>query len=390
MIKVIDYDPSITRCDPPEKIRYDRTDFIADTEADITAMNSSNSKYLNYPAGSSVLCLGNGKWYLLNAECNEYLEFKEGGSSRTKANLHRSTLSENGSIYVTVNGETVDDGVNALNIGDTVTVTVTADSGYQVKTITLNGEEIENNSEFTVDGDITLIAEFEEAGEDVVWEDTLDFVSVEDMPGWIVFNGEEAFPELDKLNTTDTFSFSIPELNKSVMGKFTKVSEEDDAYILGEEEDGIVLQANTLFYAAVVESDVEGTYTVKLTKSGTPTPSGYTWNGIDTSEKDVELDGVYFHYVNTAPSEIAADYIGATLVYKLGDTETPYVLSEEDIEDMSEGEKVAIAISITDRDPVAMVFKNYGEFADGLYFLRDDEESSVAYGGYTTSLTLAE
>lgn len=68
-------------------------------------------------------------------------------------------ISENGTVVFTKDGEEVEE----LTYGDTVTVTVTADQGYQVKTITLNGEEIENGAEITVDGDITLVAEFEEA-----------------------------------------------------------------------------------------------------------------------------------------------------------------------------------------------------------------------------------
>lgn len=282
MIKVIDYDPSITRCDPPKKIRYDRTDFIADTEADISAMNSSNSEYLNYPAGSSVLCLGNGKWYLLNAECNEYLEFKEGGSARTKANLYRSMVSDNGEILVTLDDEIISDGMNVLSIGDTVIVTVTADSGYQVKTITLNDEEIENGAEITVEGDITLIAEFEEAS----------------------------------------------------------------------------------------------------------APSSYTWNGTDTSDKDMNDGSYLYHWVSDNCPYTAKAYVGATIVRKKldGSDEKTYTVLAGDITDMTEGDSVILAIA-EDESTIINVFKNVEEAADGLFF--DKSPSDDTYW-YVASLTLAQ
>lgn len=52
---------------------YYQTSFVADEASDITAMNAEGSAYLNYPAGSAALCLGDGKVYILNAEENEYI-----------------------------------------------------------------------------------------------------------------------------------------------------------------------------------------------------------------------------------------------------------------------------------------------------------------------------
>ena len=53
---------------------YFRTVFVADGEADITDMNTEGSEYLNYPAGSAVICTGDKKLYMLNASENEYKE----------------------------------------------------------------------------------------------------------------------------------------------------------------------------------------------------------------------------------------------------------------------------------------------------------------------------
>lgn len=52
---------------------YYQTSFVADETSDITAMNADGSTYLNYPAGSAVLCLADGNVYILNAEETEYI-----------------------------------------------------------------------------------------------------------------------------------------------------------------------------------------------------------------------------------------------------------------------------------------------------------------------------
>lgn len=51
---------------------YYQTAFVADTASDITAMNAQGSAYLNYPAGSAALCIGDGNVYVLNASETAY------------------------------------------------------------------------------------------------------------------------------------------------------------------------------------------------------------------------------------------------------------------------------------------------------------------------------
>ena len=53
---------------------YYQTAFVADTASDITAMNATGSVYLNYPAGSAVICCENKKRYVLNASETAYTE----------------------------------------------------------------------------------------------------------------------------------------------------------------------------------------------------------------------------------------------------------------------------------------------------------------------------
>lgn len=71
MIKPYDY--SIKKTRYVEGTPYNLTSFVADETSDITAMNAEGSAYLNYPAGSAALCLGDGKVYILNAEETEYV-----------------------------------------------------------------------------------------------------------------------------------------------------------------------------------------------------------------------------------------------------------------------------------------------------------------------------
>ena len=51
---------------------YYQTSFVADEASDIADMNAEGSEYLNYPAGSAALCLGDGNVYILNASETEY------------------------------------------------------------------------------------------------------------------------------------------------------------------------------------------------------------------------------------------------------------------------------------------------------------------------------
>ena len=70
MVKIINYNSAITR--KVDDVNYDLTQFIADSTEDITAMNAEGNTYLNYPAGSAVLCIGDGNVYVLNASETAY------------------------------------------------------------------------------------------------------------------------------------------------------------------------------------------------------------------------------------------------------------------------------------------------------------------------------
>ncbi len=80
MIKEVSYDSDITReikrTENQKEVTdtFVRTDFLADEETDITAMNTDGSEYLKYPSGSMVYCIENGKKYILKADCSEYVE----------------------------------------------------------------------------------------------------------------------------------------------------------------------------------------------------------------------------------------------------------------------------------------------------------------------------
>lgn len=71
MIKLIDYKTNIRR-EEADAEHY-ISSFVADSAEDIEAMNEEGSEYLHYPAGTSVICLGDGKIYILNADETEYI-----------------------------------------------------------------------------------------------------------------------------------------------------------------------------------------------------------------------------------------------------------------------------------------------------------------------------
>ena len=70
MIKAIEVDKDTKKC--TDKGVYFRTTFVADTESDVAEMNAEGSGYLNYPAGSAVICCETGSAYLMNASEDEY------------------------------------------------------------------------------------------------------------------------------------------------------------------------------------------------------------------------------------------------------------------------------------------------------------------------------
>lgn len=164
-------------------------------------------------------------------------------------------VAENGTVTFTVGGEELEE----LTYGDTVTVTVTADEGYQVKTITLNGEEIENNSEFTVEGDILLIAEFEEAPEP---------------SGRVVFDGDILYtPKTDNTHRFVTTEISTQDetYNKIRVGFYdtnrtiasdgeqlsTKIIVAEDASTISLTIDGVDYGTHTLSTKMISEDDTE-------------------------------------------------------------------------------------------------------------------------------------
>lgn len=73
MIKAIEVDKRVERIIAGEG-SYFKTVFVADTEADVNGMNHTDSMYLNYPAGSAVICCETGSAYILNASEDEYCE----------------------------------------------------------------------------------------------------------------------------------------------------------------------------------------------------------------------------------------------------------------------------------------------------------------------------
>ena len=67
------------------------------------------------------------------------------------------TISENCTVAYTVDGYAVEAGTGVLTYGDSLTITVTANTGYEITTFTVNGEAGTSGSAFTVTDDIAVV-----------------------------------------------------------------------------------------------------------------------------------------------------------------------------------------------------------------------------------------
>lgn len=61
-------------------------------------------------------------------------------------------------IAVTKDGTPISAGTNVLSVGDVITITATADTGYNVSSLKVNGTTIENGSELTVSENISVVS----------------------------------------------------------------------------------------------------------------------------------------------------------------------------------------------------------------------------------------
>ena len=61
-------------------------------------------------------------------------------------------------ITCTVGGDEVDAGAKALNYGDTLVITATAGEGYEISSLTVNGETFVSGSSMTVTGNVSVVA----------------------------------------------------------------------------------------------------------------------------------------------------------------------------------------------------------------------------------------
>lgn len=309
-------------------------------------------------------------------------------------------ISENGTVAFTKDGEELEE----LTYGDTVTVTVIADEGYQVKTITLNGEEIENGAEITVDGDILLIAEFEEspAPSGTVLIPVGDYTTSGDgdPSHGIYYNFEEISEDTyqayidamgDELENVENVKHTITIDGETLENKVANIEPSfgflyfgnlslnpmfPDAEDTGEDWCFGIAGALGVFTRTATTVNFGVSYTVEA-------PSGvYEWDGeLDGSE--VESGDAYkFHLIPNSTFISKEDIIGATVTGSIIG-ETPFVVTADDIEDYTEG---CYAIE-TSLDTVIVIgsFAEYGFVTDGVYFAK-----LISDGKYVSKLTLAE
>ena len=73
------------------------------------------------------------------------------------------TADENCTVTVTKGGQAVTAGEEAISYGDVLTITATAGEGYEIATLTVNGDAFTSGNTVTVSGDVTVVATSEAA-----------------------------------------------------------------------------------------------------------------------------------------------------------------------------------------------------------------------------------
>lgn len=73
------------------------------------------------------------------------------------------TADENCTVTVTKGGQAVTAGEDAISYGDVLTITATAGEGYEIETLTVNGDAFTSGNTVTVSGDVTIVATSEAA-----------------------------------------------------------------------------------------------------------------------------------------------------------------------------------------------------------------------------------
>ena len=68
------------------------------------------------------------------------------------------TADEHCTIAVTKGGEAVTAGEDAISYGDVLTITATAGEGYQIATLTVNGDAFTSGNTVTVSGNVAVVA----------------------------------------------------------------------------------------------------------------------------------------------------------------------------------------------------------------------------------------
>ena len=68
------------------------------------------------------------------------------------------TAGENSSVSVTRNGVEVEAGTDAISYGDVLTISASAGEGYELSTLTVNGDDFISGQTHTVSGNVTVVS----------------------------------------------------------------------------------------------------------------------------------------------------------------------------------------------------------------------------------------
>ncbi|MBO5223800.1 MAG: carboxypeptidase regulatory-like domain-containing protein [Clostridia bacterium] len=131
-------------------VEVSKSEFLVGEEVTITAKPDAHYRVDNITLnGQEITLVDNQYTFTANGNAEVVCSFKKIDYTITKA------PTENGSMELSA---------TIANYGDKVTVTVTPNENYEIKSVTVNGKEVElvdNKYEITVDGNVEIVCEFE-------------------------------------------------------------------------------------------------------------------------------------------------------------------------------------------------------------------------------------
>ena len=131
---------------------------------------TAGSNVLTYGDELTITCTANTGYDVTSLKVNN-VNFVSGSTITVTDNLNvvattalktfnlTQTVGENCSLACTIDGESVSAGTSVLTYGDELTITATASEGYEISTLTVNGDAFTSGNDLTVTGNVAIVLE---------------------------------------------------------------------------------------------------------------------------------------------------------------------------------------------------------------------------------------